>query len=126
MKIPAHEDEIPKWLEVCHSMLGDPENHLVKRLVLMAQALTGLGEGDLSRAEYCEEKAALLFDAAAAGDVNADAALCMIASRLLARGKRLPPKLAVYASGILGERGFSPPRRRRGRHAPHATCKSSA
>jgi hypothetical protein len=119
MKIPTDEDEIHKWLEACRGTLGNIGGHLVKRLALMANAMTAPGSGDFSTAQYCEEKAAPLFKAAEAGDEDANCALCLIASRLLAHGKALPPVLATYASTILGEKGFSEPSRGRGKHSPY-------
>jgi hypothetical protein len=118
MKIPSDGDEIPKWLEACRDTLGDVGGHLVKRAALLAKAMTAQDSGDFSTAEYCEKKAGPVFKAAADGDDDANCALCMIASRLLARGKPLPPMLATYASAVLGEKGLSEPSRGRGRHSP--------
>jgi hypothetical protein len=114
MKIPATDEEILKWLEVCRGKLDDFEGHLARRLALMANAMVAF-----STAEYCDKKAAPLFKAAAEGDEDANCAVCLIASRLLACGKPLPPMLANHASIVLGDKGLSKPPRGRGKHSQY-------
>jgi hypothetical protein len=69
--------------------------------------------------EYCEAKAESLFTAAWSNDVDAIAALSLIASSLLRRGKPLPPLLAAVVSATLHEVGYLKPKRERGRYSPY-------
>jgi hypothetical protein len=51
---------------------------------------------------------------ALAGDAEADAALCLIASKYLLLKREMPDNLLVYTVAILRERYRTPPRRGRG------------
>jgi hypothetical protein len=68
---------------------------------------------------YSEEKARPLFERAAAADVDADAALCLIAARLIRPVRSLPPLLAAHIRKVLFDRAYSRPPRRAG-NDPHA------
>jgi hypothetical protein len=63
---------------------------------------------------YSEEKAGPLFERAAAGDLDADAALCFIAATLIRPVQSLPPLLAAHVRKVLFERAQSRPPRRAG------------
>jgi len=108
-------DDLREWLrELAESSKKD--GHLSKRWELMRMAMThSCSLGGLSAdhwREYREERALSLFSMARAGDVDADAALCMIAALHLYDGKKLPPLLATYVAGILSGRARIKPRRR--------------
>ena len=84
--------------------LSEEQGHKLKSLMLSLGALKR-GSGELSvfddpPLEYCEERAGILFERAEQDD-DAFRALCLIASRLLWRGKALPPLLAAFASLVL-------------------------
>jgi hypothetical protein len=111
------DDDLCEWLrELAESSKKDA--HPSKRFALMRMAMTdSCSLGGLSGDhwhEYREERALPLFSMARAGDVDADAALCIIAALHLYDGKTLPPLLAIYVAGILRGRATIKPRRRRG------------
>jgi hypothetical protein len=127
MKIPTDESGISGWLEICKNTLSEIEPHHIRRVGLMAIAFSGKsfsGKSDgFSANDYSDEKAASLFEAANAGDADADSALCIIASLLLGRGVQIPRRLADYISKVLGDRGFAKARRRRGRFSTYDKLK---
>jgi hypothetical protein len=113
MKIPTDKSDISKWLEVCKSALSEFEPHHIQRVGLMGIAFSGKSfsgkSAGFSANAYNDKNAARLFEAANAGDADAQCALCIVASLLLEHGKQLPPTLAGYISKVLGDRASLSP-----------------
>jgi hypothetical protein len=119
-----HDDDVLARHKANLAALSDVEGHMHKRLELITRALVPATSGEFQvfddpALEYCEAKAGSLFKAAWGNDVDAVAALSLIASSLLHRGKPLPPMLAAVVSVTLHEVGYLKPKRGRGRYSPY-------
>jgi hypothetical protein len=102
------------------------DGHKLTALMLSLGALKR-GKGELEvfdGLEYCDDKAEGLLAKAINEGQEPDAfrAACILASRLLLRGKKLPARLAAFAALALGELGLAKPRRGQGRHDGYANA----
>lgn len=116
-------EESRRWAQDALEALGNVEGHKHLRLQLMQRALKKAETSTMFYGsipvEYYEEGATPLFDAAWAGDQDSCAALCLLASQMLASGQQLPPRLLFHVYSVLLEIGLQNPSRGRGRHDPH-------
>ena len=124
MKIPTDKSDISKWLELCKNGLSEFEPHHIKRVGLMGIAFSGKsfsGKSDgFSANDYSDEKAASLFEAANAGDADAQCALCIVASLLLETANNFRPIGWLHTpQRCLGREVSAKPPRRPGRYGPH-------
>jgi len=119
MNLPGLE-EMRQYLATYEPAGAPREGYYLKRICMMMGALTTLQSGEFSvfdrpgQVEYNETRAGFLFKELAAGNVDAEAALCLIAGALLRRDKKLPPLLRTFAADVLLKKASSIPPRGRG------------
>ena len=112
-KPPIPPENVDNWVcEAVRKSFGDQPRsevpgHLYRRCL-------GILYAGINPLDYDDHKGRELIERAKNGDTDADAALCLIASRLVHLGDPLPEYLRDYIATILIFRFHAPPKRRKG------------